>query len=52
MDKVTMDLTSMTPFGVGDDVRNHVWLIIAESSKLVSKLRSGLMSFTYHRELL
>ena len=61
--EVTVDLTGMKLLGVGNGVRNYLRPIITESSKLVSKLGSGLdvphtiawvrvgELRTYHREL-
>ena len=44
MDEVTMDLIGIASLSIGDGVRDHLWLIVANSSKLVSELRSGLVS--------
>jgi len=42
-----MDLTSVTSFGVSDGVRDHLRLIISQSSESILKLRTGLMSSTH-----
>jgi len=47
MDEVTIDLTSMALLSIGDGVRDHFRPIVAKSSKLVSELRSGLVSFAH-----
>ena len=44
IDKVTVDLTCMTCMSISDGVRDHLQPIVAKSSKLISKLRSGLVS--------
>ena len=40
VDEVTMDLTGVTLFSIGDSVRNHFRSIVVKSSKSVSKLGS------------
>jgi len=47
VDEVTMDLTGMTSLGVSDGVRDHLWPIIPQSSELISKLWTRLMSSTH-----
>jgi len=44
MDKITVDLTSVTSFGISDGVRDHIRLIISQSSESISKLRTRLVS--------
>ena len=44
MDEVTMYLTGMASLSISDGVRDHLQPIVAKSSKLISKLRSGLVS--------
>ena len=44
MDEVTVDLTSMTSFSIGDGIKDHLWPIIAKSSKAVSEFGFGLVS--------
>ena len=44
MDKVTVDLTGMASLSIGDGIRDQLRPIVAKSSKLVSELRSGLVS--------
>ena len=47
MNEVTMNLKSMTPFGIGDSIRNHIRPVIAKSSQLVSKFGFKLVSSAY-----
>ena len=42
--KVTVDLTFMASYSIGDGVRDHLQSIIAKSSEPVSKFESGFMS--------
>ena len=44
MNKVTVDLTCMISFGIGDGVGDHIRSIIAKSSKPIFELGSGLVS--------
>ena len=44
VDEVTVDLTCMASLIIGDGVRNHFQPIITKSFKLVSELRSELVS--------
>ena len=44
INKVTVDLTRMTSFGIGDGVRDHLQPIIAKSSKPIFELRSRSVS--------
>jgi len=44
IDEVTMDMTCMTSFSIGDGVRDHLRPVITKSSKLVSELGSELVS--------
>ena len=44
MDEVTVDLTGMASLSIGDDVRDHLRLIVTKSSKPVSELGAGLVS--------
>ena len=53
MNKVTMNLTGMTSLSISDGVRDHLWPIVAKSSKPIFELRSRLvistvMSFLGH----
>ena len=41
-----MDLTGVTSFGVSDDVRDHLGLVIPQSMESIPKLRARLMSST------
>ena len=45
MNKVIVDL--MTSLSIGDDVRDHLWLIIVKSSEPVSEFGFRLVSFTH-----
>ena len=44
MDEVTVDLIGMASFSIGDGIRDHLWPIVAMSSKLVPELGSRLVS--------
>ena len=44
VDEVTVDLTGVTPLSIGDGSRNHLWPLVAKSSELIFKFRSGLVS--------
>ena len=46
MDEVTLNLTGMASLSIGDGVRDHLWPIVAKSSKPISELRSGLVRST------
>jgi len=46
MDKVTMDLTGITSFGISDGVGDHLGLVIPQSMESIPKLRARLMSST------
>ena len=45
IDEVTVDLSCMASLSIDDGVRDHLWPIIAKSSKPVSELRAKLVSF-------
>ena len=47
IDEVTVDLTDMVLLSIGDGIRDHLWLIIAKSSKLISELGAGLVSYAH-----
>ena len=47
MDKITMDLTGVTSFGISDGIRDHLRPIISQSSESIPKLRTRLMSSTH-----
>ena len=42
-----MDLTCVTSFSVSDGVRDHLRLIISQSSESIPKLRARLLSSTH-----
>ena len=44
MNEVAVDLTGMASLSIGDGVRNHLQPVVAQFSKPVSELRSGLVS--------
>ena len=44
MDEVIVDPTSMASFSIGDGVRDHLWPIVAKSSKSVFELGARLVS--------
>ena len=44
MDEVIVDLTGIASLSIGDGIRDHLQLIVAKSSKLVSELMSELVS--------
>ena len=47
LDEVTVDLIGMASLSMGNDVKDHLQLIVAKSSKPVSELRSGLVNSTH-----
>ena len=42
--EVTMYLTSVTPFSVGDSIRNYLWPLVAKPLKSIAKFGSELVS--------
>jgi len=40
MDEVTMDLIGVTPLNIANGVPNHLWPVVAKSSKSISKFGS------------
>ena len=47
MDEIIMNLTGMASLSIGNNIRNHLWPVVAKCSESTSKFGSGLVSSAY-----